>query len=120
MKRFSVLLIILLLVSLVLFGCANEKPQDGNENQPPPNTEGAIDDQNNQGETDQAKEIEGTFTGWIDNNSFEIMAGNEPLAIRATPDLISSDDALEGKKVRITYTTNEQGQNILESIELLD
>lgn len=123
MKRFLTLLIILLMISIISFGCTNNDTQENdNGNQSPPTNEGSVENpnQNNQGTTDVTKELEGTFTGWIDNNSFEIISNDKPLAIRANQDLISSDDDLDGKKIHISYTTNEQGQNILKSIELID
>lgn len=124
MKKISMMLVIVLILSLISFGCAappdetgdngdviddegaNEDPVDPNENDPVDNTE--------------EQTIEGTFTGWIDNNSFEIIANDAPYAIRINEDVTMPDDELDGKNVRVTYVVNEQGQNIIESIEVVD
>ncbi len=123
MKKITMLLVFLLIFSLVSFGCAGT-PDDGTIDDPVDPIEGEDpvapnDDENIEDNIDE-QTIEGTFTGWIDNNSFEVVANDAPYAIRINEDVAMPDDELDGKNVRITYEVNDQGQNIIQSIEVLD
>lgn len=130
MKKGILLLVIILLVSLWTVGCSdNVQDNNGTDQTPKENgeviedddNENSADDQNNENNgTGEEQTVEGSFTGWIDNNSFEIMSDNEPVVIRTNPDVTLPEESLEGKRVRIDYTTNEQGQNIIKDIEVMD
>ncbi len=123
MKRLSMLFVLLLIISLISLGCAGADNDADNNN--PDQTpieeegEGAIEEGNETEDENQEQTIEGTFTGWIDNNSFEVMVNDTPYAIRISEDVTMPDDTLDGKNVRVTYVTNDQGQNIIKEIEVI-
>lgn len=72
-------------------------------------------------EVKEVKEAEGTYNGAIDNNSVEIQLDGEkePMAFR-TEELNNFKAPEENAKVKITYYTNADGQNMLKSIEILN
>lgn len=122
MRKCSILLILILITSVLTIGCASDVEKNNSENQTPDANEEPIQEdviEEEEDTIDEKKTIEGSFTGWIDNNSFEIISNDEPFVIRTNPDVTMPDDELEGKNVRITYTTNEHGQNIIQAIEVL-
>lgn len=107
------LLLIILVIMITAFGCAQEPVQD--------ETNPDIDqDMNREYETQVEKSVEGSFVGWIDSSSFEIMKDSTPYVIRTSDDVIMPDDALEGRLVRVTYITNDQGQNIIKGLEVIE
>lgn len=73
-----------------------------------------------QEEEKEVIEAEGTYNGAIDNNSIEIQLDgeDEPMAFR-TEALENFEAPEDNAKVKITYYTNEHGQNMLENIETI-
>lgn len=131
-KTISLLLLFLLGISMIAFGCAGDLEEDNNDMNQDQN--GAIEEEDELIEEDEIidengdmngqdgdeQTVEGDFTGWIDNNSFEVMGDDGPIVIRTNPDVTMPDDELDGKRVRITYDTNDEGQNIIQSIEIIE
>lgn len=126
--RKCMLYAMILLISVWIVGCADSIEENNEADQAPKENEEVIEDGNNgenkidnkDNEAGEVQTIEGSFTGWIDNNSFEIMSNDEPFVIRTNPDVTMPEESLEGKMVRIDYTTNEQGQNIIQNIEVIE
>ncbi len=122
-KNLSLLLVLLLIISLISLGCAGDNNNNNtNPDQTPIEGEGGgdIEDGNETEDENQEQTIEGTFTGWIDSNSFEVISNNVPYAIRISEDVVMPDDTLDGRTVRITFVTNEHGQNIIREIEVIE
>lgn len=67
------------------------------------------------------KKAEGVQIGAIDNNSAEILLNGEekPMTFR-TEELKDFKAPEENAKVKISYYTNADGQNVLKNIEVLN
>ena len=116
-KKFFLLLLFILIIAIVALGCAQEPTEDENNET---DVEDNMDDQNEPMETDVEETIEGEFVGWVDSNSFEVMKDDTPYVIRTSEAVMMPDDALDGRTVRVTYVRNDQGQNIIKTIEVLE
>lgn len=65
-------------------------------------------------------EGEGVFVGLVDATSLEIETTEGPLILRYSEELSEKVSSIpEGKKVKYTYTKNNENQNILKTIEEL-
>ncbi|MEH7237778.1 hypothetical protein [Bacillus sp. JJ1562] len=58
--------------------------------------------------------VEGSFTGWIDNQSFEVMMDSGAMAFRFFEANIN--DFKENDLIVVKYHENDDGQNVVESI----
>lgn len=108
-KKVLLLIILILSITVIIFGCTQPAEEDNTKKE-----------DNNAIETNIEESVEGTFTGWVDSSSFEIMSDDTPVTIRTSDEVLMPDDALEGRNVRITYLKNDQGQNIIKTIKVLD
>lgn len=109
-KKVLLLIILILSVAVIAIGCTQPAEEENN----------TTEEDNKAIETNIEESVEGTFTGWVDSSSFEIMSDDTPVTIRTSDEVLMPDDALEGRNVRITYLKNDQGQNIIKTIKVLD
>lgn len=130
-KKLLLILLSVLVITIIALGCAQEpldeenndnvtdiEENNGNDTNMEENND--IDNEQESVDTNVEQSLEGNFVGWIDANSFEVMKDDTPYVIRTSDDVVMPDDALEGRNVRITYTRNDQGQNIIKTIEVIE
>lgn len=126
MKTRKILLIGLILFSLLfVVACGDQRgvptsdPQDlpQVEDQGQNEDEMAMDDdmednpQKDLNSQEDEQTIAGIFVGWIDGNSFEVKMGDDIYTIRVSED-VDVPMNIEGSNVEVSFTENEQGQNI--------
>lgn len=130
MKLRSILLSSVITASLIFSGCSSSEPTGSQPNptqasQPAtPTTQAPVPEtptteQQPQPGAEQSKEVSGEYVGQIDSNSVEIIVEGSPKAFVLNEETQQMISSLKTKsKVSIVYTENENGQLILNKIEL--
>lgn len=110
MKRLWLMLIIIVF-SITMVGCAGAKnPGTGNEVKPKSS-------ESQQAKGSEQSGVVGQYVGQIDNNSVEIKIDGEPKAFRTDGLNIDLNAFQPNEWVKISYTQNQHGQLIINSIQ---
>ncbi len=142
MYKKSLILTIIFIFMLVMAGCgsnnSNNSGEEGNTQEQVEEEERSSQEQegeeeiNSQRQTDEStqevKEDSGTYVGRIDSNFIEIKISGVPEEKAAKSFMLSQEmkeefesyGFNEGDPVHFTYKVNEHGNNLLQSIEIIE
>lgn len=133
MKRFK-LISLLMLLSLILAACGTAagdagKSESGKEAVSANGSEKKEDAaESSENETEDSKsaideetlKAEGTYGGQIDSHSIELLINDKAEAFQITEITdVSWEDIKPGTKVKIEFTQNQAGQNVLKKFEVI-
>lgn len=105
-------------LTLAAFGCAKDQATDDNMQNITIEPTAQMQTPTSETDTDIEILVTGTYVGLIDGNSFEAIIDELPMAFRHDDCESFIEDAkiIEGDSITISYTQNENGQNIAASV----